>query len=76
MGRSTRDPEQIVHPGYRRLIGSTHRLTGNHQFEEDIQRNVSPNIVILERRGIFRGREGARELAGLLEQELPNAPYL
>ena len=52
------------------------RLAAEHQFEEDIKRNVSPDIVILERRGIFRGREGARDLAQLLEQELPKAPYL
>jgi hypothetical protein len=52
------------------------RLAGEHRFEEDIERNVSPDIVILERRGIFRGREGARELARLLEQELPQAPYV
>jgi hypothetical protein len=52
------------------------RLAGEHQFEEDIERSVSPDIVILERRGIFRGREGARELSRLLEQELPKAPYL
>jgi hypothetical protein len=51
------------------------RLAGEHKFEDDIERNVSPDIVILERRGIFRGREGARELARLLEQELPKAPY-
>ena len=52
------------------------RLAGCHQFEEDIERNVSPDVIILERRGIFRGREGARELARLLEEELPKAPYL
>ncbi|HET9183990.1 MAG TPA: nuclear transport factor 2 family protein [Candidatus Angelobacter sp.] len=51
------------------------RLAGEHQFDEDIERNVSPDIIILERRGIFRGREGAQELARLLEQELPKAPY-
>jgi hypothetical protein len=51
------------------------RLANDHQFEQDIERNVSPDIVILERRGIFRGREGARELASLLEKELPRAPY-
>jgi hypothetical protein len=51
-------------------------LAGEHQFEEDIEPNVAPDIIILERRGIFRGREGARELARLLEQELPRAPYL
>jgi len=52
------------------------RLAGEHHFEEDIERNVSPDIVILERRGIFRGREGAKKLARLLEQELPGAPYV
>ena len=52
------------------------RLAGEHRFEEDIERNVAPHIIILERRGIFRGRGGARELARLLEQELPRAPYL
>ena len=52
------------------------RLAGKHHFDEDIERNVSPDIVILERRGIFRGREGTRELARLLEEELPGAPYV
>lgn len=51
------------------------RLARDHHFEQDIERNVSPDIVILERRGIFRGREGARKLARLLEKELPKAPY-
>jgi hypothetical protein len=52
------------------------RLAGEHNFEEDIERNVSPDIVVLERRGIFRGREGTRKLAQLLEEELPKAPYV
>ena len=52
------------------------RLAGEHKFEEDIQRNVSPDIVVFERRGIFRGRDGVRELARLLENELPRAPYV
>jgi hypothetical protein len=52
------------------------RLAGAHHFEEDIERNVSPDIVILERRGVFRGRAGTKELARLLEEELPGAPYV
>lgn len=51
-------------------------LANEHRFEEDIERNVSPDIVIFERRGIFRGREGAKQLARLLEEELPGAPYV
>jgi hypothetical protein len=50
-------------------------LAGEHRFDEDIDRNVSPDCVVLERRGIYRGREGARELARLLSRELPDAPY-
>jgi hypothetical protein len=51
------------------------RLAAEHRFDEDIDRNVAPDCVILERRGIFHGRDGARELARLLEAELPDAPY-
>jgi hypothetical protein len=50
-------------------------LAAEHRFDEDIDRNVAPHCVILDRRGIFHGREGARELARRLEEELPDAPY-
>lgn len=52
------------------------RLAGEHRFEEDIERNVAPDCVILERRGVFHGRDGARHLARLLAGELPGAPYV
>lgn len=52
------------------------QLASEHRFDEDIERNVAPHCVIMERRGIFHGREGARELARLLEEELPDAPYV
>jgi len=52
------------------------RLAGEHRFDEDIERNVSPDAVILERRGVFHGRDGARHLARLLGEELPGAPYV
>lgn len=50
-------------------------LAGEHRFEEDIERNVAPECIILERRGVFHGRDGARHLAALLAEELPGAPY-
>jgi hypothetical protein len=52
------------------------QLALEHRFDEDIERNVAPHCVILERRGIFHGRDGARHLARLLEEELPDAPYV
>ncbi|MFO7961162.1 MAG: hypothetical protein R6U94_09470 [Nitriliruptoraceae bacterium] len=51
-------------------------LAAEHRFDDDIERNVAPHCVILERRGIFHGPAGARELAHLLEDELPDAPYV
>jgi hypothetical protein len=51
------------------------RLAGEHRFDEDLERNMDPDCVILERRGVFRGRDGARELARLLAEELRGAPY-
>ena len=51
------------------------RMAAEHAFDEDIERNIAPDCVILERRGTFHGRDGARELARLLEEELPDAPY-
>ena len=51
------------------------RLAGEHRFEEDLERNVAPDCVILERRGVFHGRDGARHLARILAEELPDAPY-
>ncbi|MEU4381471.1 nuclear transport factor 2 family protein [Micromonospora echinofusca] len=52
------------------------RLAAEHRFAEDLARNVSPSCVVLERRGVFRGREGVRELARWLEDELPGARYV
>ncbi|MER7474403.1 nuclear transport factor 2 family protein [Micromonospora sp. NPDC000018] len=51
------------------------RLAAEHRFAEDLARNVSPSCVVLERRGVFRGHAGVRELARLLEEELPGGGY-
>ncbi|GIH19698.1 nuclear transport factor 2 family protein [Rugosimonospora africana] len=51
------------------------RLSAQGRFEEDIERNLSPECVVLERRGVFHGREGARQLARYLAEEVPDARY-
>jgi hypothetical protein len=63
----TRTPEEVFDDHL--------QLAAQHRFDEDIERNVSPDCVILERRGVFQGRDGARELARLLGEEIPEAPY-
>lgn len=44
-------------------------------YEADIERNLSPDAVILSARGVHRGHGGAKELATLLRKELPEAPF-
>jgi len=39
-------------------------------LDEDLQRNVAEDIVILINRGTFRGHEGVRQLAQMLSEEL------
>lgn len=67
-GLRNRTPEQVFDDHL--------NLAAEHRFDEDIERNIAPDCVILERRGIFHGRDGARELARWLEEELPDAPYV
>ena len=40
-------------------------------MQRDLDRNVSPDIVVLINRGVFRGHDGVRELAQMLAEELP-----
>ncbi len=51
------------------------RLSNENRFAEDIERNVSPDCVVLDRRGVFRGHAGVRELARWLSEELPGARF-
>jgi hypothetical protein len=57
------------------VFGDHLRLAGEKRFDEDVERNVSPACMVLERRGVFRGHNGVRELARLLAEELPDARY-
>ncbi len=50
-------------------------LAQQGKFEEDIARNFSDDCIILTNRGAFRGHSGLHELAGLLQQEIPDAEY-
>lgn len=59
----------------REVLDDHLRLAAEHRFVEDIARNVAPDCVVLERRGVFRGPEGARTLARWLAEELPAARF-
>jgi len=51
------------------------RLADDRRWEEDIERNVSRDCVLLTGRGTFRGHEGFRELARMLDEELPSGRW-
>lgn len=59
----------------REVLDEHLRLSNENRFAEDIERNVSPDCVVLDRRGVFRGRAGVQELARWLSEELPGARF-
>lgn len=50
-------------------------LSERGDFITDMHRNFSPDALILTGFGIYRGYNGIKELAYLLEDQLPNAKY-
>ena len=51
------------------------RLAAEKRLEDDIARNCAEDIVLLTNDGVFRGHNGVREAAALLERELPDGTY-
>lgn len=43
--------------------------------EGDFEANFDPDCLFVTNYGVFRGLEGARHLAGILEQELPDGEF-
>lgn len=44
--------------------------------ETDLYRNFAPDCVLLTTYGVFRGRDGAREAARLLDDQIGRTQYL
>ena len=44
-------------------------------IDDDLQRNYSEDVVVLTRRGVFRGHDALRQLNRLLIEEVPNASF-
>lgn len=51
------------------------RLADAWDFETDLARNFSEDIVLLTGYGVFRGVEGVREKARLLSEHLPGGRW-
>lgn len=50
-------------------------LAQKGELEKDLQRNYASDAVLLTNYGIFHGREGMKEAAELLQQQLPEGDY-
>lgn len=50
-------------------------LAQRGEVDTDIERNFSPKCVLLTTYGIFRGHEGVREAAALLERQVGKTHY-
>lgn len=51
------------------------RLAAEAELEADLARNFSPEVVLLTTYGIFRGLDGVRQAARLLEEQLPGGRW-
>lgn len=51
------------------------RLAREGRLEEDLARNVAEDVVVLVGAGRYRGHDGVRQLARLLELQLPDPVF-
>ena len=50
-------------------------LAQEGELEKDLERNYATDSVLLTNYGVFHGREGMKQAAELLEQQLPGGNY-
>jgi hypothetical protein len=50
-------------------------LAQKGELEKDLERNYAPDSVLLTNYGVFHGRNGMKEAADLLEEQLPGGNY-
>ncbi len=65
--KTERSTEQVLksHLEYRK----------QHNLEEDIAHNYSPDLVVMTEWGTFNGLDGIRHTASILHEQLPEARY-
>jgi hypothetical protein len=44
-------------------------------IDEDLERNYTVDVVVISRHGVLRGHDALRDLARLLQEELPDATF-
>ena len=64
-----------IYRSFRAVFDDHLRLSEMGDFENDLRRNFSTDIVVLMENKIYRGHEDARGIAKRLLGELPNGKY-
>lgn len=59
----------------REVLDDHLRLAAEWDFETDLERNFAEEIVLMTTYGVFRGKEGVREKARLLAEQLPGGRW-
>ena len=67
--------EDLEERSFREVFEDHLYLSEKGDFENDLRRNYSPDIVILMENKIYRGYEGIRELAIRLQNGLPDGEF-
>ena len=60
-----------AHRSTREVLDDHLALAAEGDLETDLSRNFAADVVLLTGYGVFRGIEGVRAKAGLLEEQLP-----
>ncbi|HLL86693.1 MAG TPA: nuclear transport factor 2 family protein [Thermoleophilaceae bacterium] len=67
--------EELTRRNPREVLDDHLRLAHELKLEEDIERNVADDCVVLLGRGVFRGHAGVRQLAYMLVDEVPSGEW-
>ena len=66
---------ESAHRTFAEVFDDHLRLSEMGEFEDDLRRNFSTDIIVLMESKIYRGHEEVRGLAKRLLRELPNGKY-
>lgn len=63
-----RSPEEVLEDHLRQALDGT--------VDEDLARNYADDVVVLTADGVHHGHDGLRELAALLQEQLPQSRFV
>lgn len=65
----------VQHRSAREVLDDHLRLAAEGEIETDLERNFSNDVVLLTGYGVFRGIEGVRKKARLLDEQMPGGRW-